>query len=76
MAEDPLEIWPENEVAFELFLSLRSQWLVGMAGATGLNYGVLFHKMDRMELTPERYDELESQVRVLEYAALNEMNRK
>lgn len=59
-----------------LFFALRSQWLVGMAGATGLNYVALFHKMDRMNLTAEQYDELEEQMRVLEFAALEEMNRK
>ncbi|WP_276529447.1 DUF1799 domain-containing protein [Achromobacter piechaudii] len=76
VAGDPVEIWPENETAFLLFFSLRSQWLVGMAGATGLNYVALFHKMDRMGLSPEQYVELEDQVRVLEFAALDERNRK
>lgn len=76
VAGDPVEIWPENEAAFMLFFALRSQWLVGMAGATGLNYVALFHKMDRMNLTAEQYDELEEQMRVLEFAALEEMNRK
>lgn len=76
VAGDPVEIWPENEAAFLLFLSLRSQWRMGMGGATGLDYCALFHKMDRMDLTPEQYDELEEQVRVLEFAALEEINRK
>lgn len=76
MAGDPVEIWPEHLAAFELFVELRSQWRVGMAGATGLDYGVMFHKMDRMGLTPERYEELEEQMRVLEHAALDEMSKK
>lgn len=76
VAGDPVEIWPENLEAFELFVALRSQWRVGMAGATGLDYGVMFHKMDRMGLTPERYEELEDQMRVLEHAALDEMSKK
>lgn len=76
VAGDPVEIWPEHLAAFELFVALRSQWRVGMAGATGLDYGVMFHKMDRMGLTPERYEELEEQMRVLEHAALDEMSKK
>lgn len=76
VAGDPVEIWPENLEAFELFVALRSQWRVGMAGATGLDYGVMFHKMDRMGLTAERYEELEDQMRVLEHAALDEMSEK
>ncbi|EHK64776.1 DUF1799 domain-containing protein [Achromobacter arsenitoxydans] len=76
VAGDPVEIWPENLAAFELFVALRSQWRVGMAGATGLDYGVMFHKMDRMDLAPDRYEELEDQMRVLEHAALDEMSKK
>ncbi|MNY63939.1 hypothetical protein D3C86_2009720 [compost metagenome] len=59
-----------------LFLSLRSQWRIGMGGATGLDYCALFHKMDRLDLGPDQYEELEDQVRILEFAALEEINRK
>ncbi|WP_420867776.1 DUF1799 domain-containing protein [Achromobacter denitrificans] len=76
VAGDPVEIWPENEAAFMLFLSLRSQWRIGMGGATGLDYCALFHKMDRLDLGPDQYEELEDQVRILEFAALEEINRK
>ncbi|MEN4918267.1 DUF1799 domain-containing protein [Achromobacter spanius] len=76
VASDPVEIWPEHLAAFELFVALRSQWRIGMAGATGLDYAVMFHKMDRMGLTPERYEELEEQMRVLEHAALDEMSKE
>ncbi|AZS78594.1 hypothetical protein ELS24_09150 [Achromobacter spanius] len=76
VAGDPVEIWPENEAAFMLFFALRSQWRMGMGGATGLDYGALSHKMDRMGLSPEQYEEMEDQVRVLEFSALEEINRK
>lgn len=76
VAGDPVEIWPEHLGAFELFVALRSQWRVSMAGATGLDYGVMFQKMDRMGLSPEQYDELEDQMRALEHAALDEMSKK
>lgn len=59
-----------------LFFALRSQWRMGMGGATGLDYGALSHKMDRMGLSPEQYEEMEDQVRVLEFSALEEINRK
>jgi hypothetical protein len=32
--------------------------------------------MDRMGLTPERYEELEDQIRILESAALAEMRKE
>ncbi|MBV2160248.1 DUF1799 domain-containing protein [Achromobacter denitrificans] len=76
VAGDPVEIWPENLTAFKLFDSLSSQWRVSMAGRTGLDYGVMFQKMDRMGLSPEQYDELENQMRVLEHAALDEMSKE
>ncbi|MFY3534652.1 DUF1799 domain-containing protein [Achromobacter denitrificans] len=76
VAPEPIEIWPENLTAFKLFDSLASQWRVGMAGRTGLDYGAMFHKMDRMGLSPEQYEELEDQMRVLEYAALDEMSKE
>lgn len=72
--EQSAEVWPENEQAALLFRSLGTQWLVGPGGAYGLNYAVLFHKMDRLRLTPERYEELEFEIRVIESAALAAMH--
>lgn len=45
-------------------------------GPTGLDYGVLFQKMDRMKLDPKEYDELESDIRTMEYAALETMSER
>lgn len=39
----------------------------------GLDYNVLYKKMDRMNLSPERYDELENEIRMMEYAAMEVM---
>jgi hypothetical protein len=47
-----------------------------MAGPTGLDYNTLFHKMDRMRLEPDEYDELEADIRTMEFAALGAMNTK
>ncbi len=47
-----------------------------MAGYTGLDYNVLYRDLDRLDLTPERYDELRDEVRQIEIAALTEMSRK
>jgi len=43
---------------------------------TGLDYGVLYRRLDRLGLSAERCDELEDQIRVLEDAAIQEINRK
>nr|WP_257620165.1 DUF1799 domain-containing protein [Janthinobacterium sp. NKUCC08_JDC] len=31
-------MWPENVPSWNLFQAMSTQWMVGMAGATGLNY--------------------------------------
>jgi hypothetical protein len=71
-----VEVWPENYRAFNLFCDLQTQWRIGVGGATGLDYGVLFHKMDRMRLGEEEYDQIERDIRVMEFEALSVMNKK
>lgn len=71
-----IDVWEENERPFLLFQSLQTQWRVGMSGPYGLDMLVAYHRMDRMKLSPDEYDALESDLRVMEYAALSEMNRK
>lgn len=74
--EEELEIWPENVPAYGLFSSLRTQWRAGGMGVLGLDYNTLFHKMDRMPLSPEEYLELEEDIRTMEHAALAVMYEK
>ena len=76
VAADPVDIWPENLLAFELFKFLGTQWRIGMGGATGLDYGVMYQKMGRMNLSPDQYDQLEADMQVMEVAALACMHEK
>ncbi len=46
---------------------------MSMSGPVGLDYNVLYKKMDRMHLSDEKYDELECEIRVIEDAALEAM---
>ena len=68
-------MWPENEQAWRLFTFMGTQWRVAMGGPTGLDYGVLFHRMDRMALPPDDFDLLLSDVRSMESAALGAMTK-
>lgn len=70
VAAEPVGVWPENIRAVELFQFLRSQWRVGMCGPTGLDYGVMHQKMDRMRLSESEYDQLEADIQIMEGAAL------
>jgi hypothetical protein len=72
-ASEVVEVWPENERVYFLFLDLQTQWRVGMGGATGLDYAVLFMKLDRMRLTDEEAEELEQDIRTMEHEALRVM---
>lgn len=59
-----------------LFRRLSSQWRVGALGVVGLDYVVLFHEMDRMDLDRDEYDRLFEDIRTMEAAALEEMRRE
>jgi hypothetical protein len=66
----PVEVWAENMPAVNLFIDLCTQWRLGPNGPVGLDYNVLFHKLDRMKLKRAEYARLESGVRAMEDEAL------
>ncbi|HEY0063152.1 MAG TPA: DUF1799 domain-containing protein [Telluria sp.] len=70
VASGPIEIWPDNVAPYNLFAYMWTQWRVGMAGPTGLDYNVLHRKLDRMGLTAEQVDRLEEDIQIMEGAAL------
>lgn len=72
-AGEAVEIWPENQQAYILFSELQTQWRMSMAGPTGLDYNTLFHKLDRMRLASDEYEDLEGDIRSMEFAALGAM---
>lgn len=75
VAPEPVEIWPDTLPAYNLFCRLSTQWRTGgMGGATGLDYNVLYHQMDRMKLAPDEFDLLEFDIQVMESAALKAMH--
>jgi len=71
--DDDLDVWPENWPALELFSVLGTQWRVGMAGATGLDYTAILAVMDLQHTAPEDRRGLFDDVRVMERAALQTM---
>lgn len=72
-SEAVIEVWPDNWEAFELFARCQTQWNVGMGGRCGLRYEALYPLLDRATETPDRWQELFDDVRVMEYAALKQM---
>ena len=71
-----IDIWPDNWDAVILFDAISTQWRVGAYGPTGLDYNVLYHKLDRMNLSAPEYDDMELCISTLESAALETMRKK
>lgn len=71
------ELWPENWPAWCLFEELQTQWrTAGLAGTRyGLDYAVLFARLDRLAPDADHWDQLYADVRVLEAAALEHLSK-
>lgn len=70
-----MELWEENCAAMQLYIPNASQWRVGPAGPTGLDYLVFFHELDRMALPRDEYEDMMSCIRVVESAVLSIQSR-
>lgn len=70
------EVWPDNMPAINLFSSISTQWRTSMGGMIGIDYNVLFPRMDRMNLSDQDYEWLFDDIRVIESEALSAINRK
>lgn len=68
-------MWPEAWESIQFFTRVWRQWRVGPSGAYGLDFNVVFHELDRMNLPPDRYDEMLAQLSVIEAVALEEIRK-
>lgn len=72
----PVEVWPDNIRAVNVFIAMSTQWRTGMNGATGMDYSALPEVM-RMTSIPRRdWSEIFESIRVMEDAALEQMRKK
>ena len=73
-----IEVWECNADAFYVFESMATQWRVGMAGATGLDYAAMPVVMDMVGIKKKDRTEVFASVRIMEQEALATMaeNRK
>lgn len=69
----PVEIWPDNVQAVNVFVAMSTQWRVGMGGATGLDYAALPVVMRLAGVPPADRAEVFDAVRAMEEAALTTM---
>ena len=74
---DAVEVWPENVPALQMFQRIGTRWVMGgMGGVTGIRWEAIYPLMDRLNLEPEAWDKLLSDLEVMEQAALEVINRK
>ncbi len=67
-------MWPENWAVWLVFDSVFTQWRVGMGGPTGLDYNAVYPLLDRAAKDPQEWDEMFSDIQVMEGAALKQMS--
>lgn len=75
-ATKTVEVWPDCWLTVMVFEAMGTQWRVGMAGATGLDYGVLPTVMRLWRVPVEDRAEVFAGVRVMESAVLEMMRKK
>ena len=63
-------LWPENVATWTLWQSLQTQWRVGMAGATGLDYAAVWAVIDRCVPRRRRMETFDA-LRSMERAVLD-----
>ena len=57
-----------------MFDSVFTQWRIGMGGPTGLDYAAVYPLLDRAAKDPQEWDEMFSDIQVMEGAALKQMS--
>lgn len=67
---DDIEVWECNADAFYVFRSMGTQWRIGMAGATGLDYAAMPVVMDAVGVRRKRRTEVFASVQIMEQEAL------
>lgn len=67
------EVWPENWPVYSLFCVMDTQWRIGMAGPTGLDYAALPVAIRMVGASRAEWTQLMADVRVMEGAALRSM---
>lgn len=63
-------LWPCNQESWRVFQRLQSQWMVGVGGATGLNYSGIESALRLMGIKGRKRSELFADIQVMEEATL------
>lgn len=71
----PVEIWPDNIAAVNVFISMSTQWRVGMNGPIGLDYNAMTFVMRTAGVTKAERADVFDGIRIMEDVALETMRK-
>lgn len=71
--DEPVDVWPENQSAYFTFAAMQTQWRVGMAGATGLDYAALPVALRMQAIPRPEWQPVMADIPIMEVAALAAM---
>nr|WP_275760839.1 DUF1799 domain-containing protein [Ralstonia pseudosolanacearum] len=74
MRPDPVEVWPDNAATVAVFAHLGTQWRVGARGPLGLDYTAIPVVLELLAVPADERAEVFAGIRIMEHAALAEMN--
>lgn len=73
--EDEFFLWPENVPPFELWLSVQTQWVIGMNGPAGLNYAGVHACMSLQGVKKKKQAGYFAAIQSMESAMLDELSQ-
>lgn len=71
-----VDLWPENVPVKDTLMLMETQWRTGFSGPTGLDYGALPMVFKSLGISDEDQVDVFDGLRVMEAAALSEMQKK
>jgi hypothetical protein len=71
-----VELWPDNLIPANVFISMGTQWRVGPGGVYGLDYNALPVVMDLLAVPATERADVFDAIRTMEDAALEEMRKE
>jgi hypothetical protein len=70
VAQQVIEVWPENMEAAVIFMDLDTQWRYGINGITGLEYSAIATPLRFRRVPRERWQDVWDGIRIMERAVL------
>lgn len=67
-------MWPDNATTVEVFARLGTQWRIGARGPIGLDYTAIPVVLHLLQVAADQHAEVFAGIRIMEHAALAEMN--